>query len=64
MPKMKTKSSAKKRFRMNKNGVIKHGCQNRGHNLANRTTKRKRKLRAGGTVAPSDQAKIARAIKV
>ncbi len=64
MPKMKTKSSAKKRFRMNKNGVIKHGCQYRSHILTKKSTKRKRKLRAGSTVAPSDQAKIARAIKV
>ena len=64
MPKMKSKSSAKKRFRMNKNGVIKRECQYRSHILTKKSTKRKRQLRAGSTVAPCDQAKIAKAIKV
>ena len=64
MPKMKTKSSAKKRFRMNKNGVIKRGCQYRSHILTKKSRKRKRHLRAGDTVAKADQAKIARAIQV
>lgn len=64
MPKMKTKSSAKKRFRMNKNGVIKRGCQNRSHIMTKKSSKRKMKMRAGSTVAKADQAKVARALKV
>ena len=64
MPKMKTKSSAKKRFRMNKNGVIKRGRQNKSHIMTKKSTKRKRQLRAGSTVSKADQAKVARALKV
>ena len=64
MPKMKTKSSAKKRFRMNKNGVIKRGSQNRSHIMTKKSSKRKRQMRAGDTVAKADQAKIARALEV
>ena len=43
MPKMKTNSAAKKRFRKNKNGVIKRGCQYAGHKMTNKTSKRKTK---------------------
>ena len=64
MPKMKTKSSAKKRFRMNKNGVIKRGCKNTSHIMTKKSTKRKRQLRAGSTISKADQPKIARALKV
>ncbi len=64
MPKMKSKSSAKKRFRMNKNGVVKRGCQYRSHIMTKKSSKRKRRLRAGDTVAKVDQPKIAKAIKV
>ncbi len=64
MPKMKTKSSAKKRFRMNKNGVIKRGRQNTSHIMTKKSSKRKRQMRAGGTVAKADQPKVARALKV
>ncbi len=64
MPKMKTKSSAKKRFRMNKNGVIKRGCQNRSHIMTKKSSKRKMKMRAGSTVSKADQPKIARALEV
>lgn len=64
MPKMKTKSSAKKRFRMNKNGVIKRGCQNRSHIMTKKSSKRKMKMRAGSTVAKADQPKVARALQV
>ena len=64
MPKMKSKSSAKKRFRMNKNGVIKRGCQYRSHIMTKKSSKRKMRLRAGRTVAKADQPKIAKAIEV
>ncbi len=64
MPKMKSKSSAKKRFRMNKNGVIKRGCQYRSHIMTKKSSKRKMRLRAGSTVSKADQPKIAKAIEV
>ena len=44
MPKIKTHSGAKKRFKLTKNGLVKMGHTNRRHIL---TKKRKRGLRAG-----------------
>ncbi len=64
MPKMKTKSSAKKRFRMNKNGVIKRGRQNKSHIMTKKSSKRKRKMRAGSAVSKADQPRMARALEV
>ncbi len=64
MPKMKSNSSVKKRFRKNKNGVIKRGCQYRSHIMTKKSSKRKMRLRQGSTVSKADQAKIAKAIEV
>lgn len=63
MPKMKSNSAAKKRFRMNKNGVIKRGCQNAGHKMTNKTSKRKMRLRNGEKVSTADAPKIKTAIQ-
>jgi len=49
MPKMKTKSSAKKRFRVRPGGTVKRGQAFKRHILTKKTTKNKRHLR--GTVA-------------
>jgi len=49
MPKMKTKSSAKKRFRVQGSGGIKRSRAFLRHILTKKTTKRKRALR--GTTA-------------
>ncbi len=62
MPKMKTNSAAKKRFRKNKNGVIKRGCQYAGHKMTNKTSKRKMRLRKGEKVSKADAPKIKNAI--
>lgn len=48
MPKMKTKSSAKKRFRVRPGGTVKRGQAFKRHILTKKTTKNKRQLR--GTV--------------
>ncbi len=64
MPKMKTNSSAKKRFRMNKNGVIKRGRQNKSHIMTKKSSKRKMSMRAGSTVSKADQPRIAKALEV
>ena len=48
MPKMKTKSSAAKRFKVRASGSIKRGQAVKRHILTKKTTKRKRHLR--GTV--------------
>jgi large subunit ribosomal protein L35 len=49
MPKLKTKRSAVKRFRMTGSGKIKAGKANRRHNLS-LGKNRKRKNRLGGTL--------------
>ena len=45
MPKMKTKSSAKKRFRVRPGGTVKRGQAFKRHILTKKTTKNKRHLR-------------------
>ncbi len=64
MPKMKSNSSVRKRFRMNKNGVIKRGRQYRSHIMTKKSSKRKMALRKGATVAKADQPRISKAIEV
>ncbi|MCL2569868.1 MAG: 50S ribosomal protein L35 [Firmicutes bacterium] len=51
MPKQKTHSGAKKRFKATKSGTkIKRACQNKNHILNKKTRERKRKLRQGDYV--------------
>ena len=57
MPKMKTKSSAKKRFKVTKSGKVKVKQANSRHMLMNKPTKRKRQAR-GTTVLCSADARI------
>ncbi len=54
MPKMKTKSGAKKRFKVTGSGHIKRGAAYRRHILTKKTTKRKRQLRNINSVHESD----------
>ena len=54
MPKMKSKSAAKKRFRKTANGKIKVGSAFRRHLLTKKNRKVKRKLRAVGHVSKAD----------
>ena len=58
MPKIKTHSGAKKRFKITKNGKVLHGKTNRRHKLnsAKKSTKRKRSLRK---VAITDKTNVA-----
>jgi large subunit ribosomal protein L35 len=58
MPKMKTRSGAKKRFSRTATGKIKHSTAYRSHILTSKTTKRKRKLRGPHLVAKSDQRNV------
>jgi len=48
MPKIKTHSGAKKRFRLTKSGKVKRACAYKNHILNKKSTKRKRGLRKGG----------------
>lgn len=45
MPKLKSHSGAKKRFKITKNGKFKKACSNKSHILNKKSTKRKRRLR-------------------
>ena len=54
MPKMKSKSSAKKRFTVRTGGMIKRGQAFKRHILTKKTTKNKRHLRGSTEVAKAD----------
>lgn len=60
MPKMKTKSAAKKRFKLTASGKIKRSTAFRSHILTSKSRKRKRKLRRGALVAKVDQKNVKR----
>jgi large subunit ribosomal protein L35 len=59
MPKMKSHSGAKKRFRTTASGKFKRGRKNKRHILTKKTTKRKRQLRKGALVHKADHKSIA-----
>lgn len=54
MPKMKSNSGAKKRFRKNGGGGFKRHASHRSHILTKKSTKRKRHLRNAALVAKVD----------
>ena len=58
MPKMKTNSSAKKRFKLTGTGKIKRKHAFKSHILTKKSTKRKRNLTHAGLVHKSDLANV------
>jgi large subunit ribosomal protein L35 len=58
MPKMKTKSSAKKRFKLTGTGKIKRKHAFKSHILTKKSKKRKLKLTHAGLVHKADVANI------
>ncbi|MEI6900392.1 MAG: 50S ribosomal protein L35 [Bacteroidota bacterium] len=58
MPKMKSKSGAKKRFQLTGTGRIKRKHAYKSHILTKKTTKRKRNLTYSALVNKSDEANI------
>jgi len=58
MPKMKTNSSAKKRFKLTGSGKIKRKHAFKSHILTKKSTKRKRNLTQPTTVDGSDENNI------
>ena len=54
MPKMKTKSAAKKRFRMTASGKIRAGAAGKRHGMIKRTKKQIRNQRGTMILAPGD----------
>lgn len=58
MPKQKTKSSAKKRFKLTGSGKIKRKHAFKSHILTKKETKQKRNLTKSGLVHKSDENSI------
>jgi len=58
MPKMKTKSGAKKRFRVRPGGTVKRGQAFKRHILTKKSTKNKRHLRGSVTVHETNMGHI------
>ena len=58
MPKMKSRSSAKKRFKLTASGKVKRATAYRSHILTSKTTKRKRKLRGPHLVSKQDERNV------
>ena len=58
MPKMKTKSSAKKRFRVRPGGTVKRGQAFKRHILTKKTTKNKRQLRGATGVDATNMVSV------
>ena len=58
MPKMKTRRSAKKRYKVTGTGKIMFKKQGLRHILTKKTTKRKRNLRAAGILDESEARKV------
>lgn len=62
MPKIKTHTGAKKRFKVSKNGKIIRAHANKTHILNKKTTKRTRGLRKSTVVDKTNAAKIKKLI--
>lgn len=60
MPKIKTNSGAKKRFKITKKGKVMRANSRKSHLLEKKTTKRKRKLRKPSEAAKSETGRIKR----
>jgi large subunit ribosomal protein L35 len=64
MPKVKTNSSAKKRFKVTGTGKITHQKSFKRHILTKKSTKRKRALRIDGTVAKPNENFVKRLLRL
>ncbi len=64
MPKMKTKSSAKKRFRLTGTGKLKRKHAFKSHILTKKSKKRKLKLTHDTLVHPSDSDNIKQQLRL
>ncbi|NLO19549.1 MAG: 50S ribosomal protein L35 [Ignavibacteria bacterium] len=58
MPKMKTKASAKKRFKLTASGKIKREKAYKSHILTKKSRKTKRNLRQSTLVHKSDESRV------
>lgn len=60
MPKMKTHSGAKKRFRKTASGKLSRRQANVAHYLENKTGQRRRRLQTDSTIAKPDEKRVKR----
>ncbi|MFW5771581.1 MAG: 50S ribosomal protein L35 [Spirochaetota bacterium] len=60
MPKMKTNSGAKKRFKITGSGKVKRNNSSKSHLLACKNAKRKRQLRKSSLVSESEERRVSR----
>lgn len=60
MPKMKTRKSTAKRFRLTGGGEVRRNKSNKGHLLTGKSRKRKRNLRKSTLVSSADKSRIRR----
>ena len=58
MPKQKTHSGAKKRFKVTGSGKITHEQANRRHLMESKSSKRTPRLESDAMVAPADMKKV------
>jgi len=63
MPKQKTNSGAKKRFRLTATGKIRRFKAYKSHILTKKHPKRKRNLRQGTLIAKADESRIKRLLQ-
>ena len=64
MPKVKTKSSAKKRFKLSASGKIRRKHAFKSHILTKKSTKRKRNLTKMGVVHESDEGRVKAMLRI
>ncbi|MEN8249246.1 MAG: 50S ribosomal protein L35 [Bacteroidota bacterium] len=64
MPKVKTKSGAKKRFKLTGTGKIKRKHAYKSHILTKKETKQKRNLRHTGLVDKSDEGNVKKMLNI
>ena len=60
MPKMKTNSGAKKRFRLTGSGKVRRGSAGLSHMMMGKSANRRRKLRKHNIVAKVDEERVKR----
>lgn len=63
MPKQKTKSSARKRFKITANGKVRRFRAFKSHILTKKHPKRKRRLRQATTLSKADEGRIKRLLQ-
>jgi large subunit ribosomal protein L35 len=64
MPKVKTNSSAKKRFKVTGSGEISYQKSHKRHILTKKSKKRKRALRKKGMVSPANMHFVKRLLRL